>query len=65
MKDIKKQLEYKVEPKDGMELPGDAQILTRDEEKALGFQPPSATAGREWDRIKPAFLTNLLLRSGE
>ena len=34
-----------------MELPGNAQILSRDEEKALGFQPPSATAGQEWDRI--------------
>ena len=52
MKSIKKQLEYEVEPKDGMELPVDAQILTREEERALGFQPPSATAGREWDRIK-------------
>ena len=31
MKGIKKQLEYEVEPKDGMELPGDAKILIREE----------------------------------
>lgn len=52
MKGIKKQAEYKAEPRDGMELPDDAQVLTRDEEKAVGIQPPSVTAGQDWDRIE-------------
>jgi len=52
MKGTKKQAEYKAEPKDGMELPEDLQVLTRDEEKAIGFQPPSVTSGQEWDRIE-------------
>ena len=52
MKNKAKQPQYKEESRDGLELPVDAKILTRDGKKALGIQPPTATAGHEWERIE-------------
>ncbi len=42
---------YTEEPSDGLELSEDAQVLTRNEEKALWFGGPGETSGLEWERI--------------
>ena len=64
MKSKGKQREYTAEPQDGSELPDDAKILTREEEKALGFQIHSATAGLEWERIEEKNKVTLKPRQG-
>ncbi|MDA0345979.1 MAG: hypothetical protein O3C43_05750 [Verrucomicrobia bacterium] len=64
MKSKAKQPKYTKEPRDGLELTDTAQIMTRDEEKALGLQPPEGTAGLEWERTEGKNQVTLKPRRG-
>jgi hypothetical protein len=57
-------VEYVEEPDDGLKLPGDARVLSREEEAALGLAPPSRTRGVEWERTESGDRVTLKPRRG-